>query len=287
MKRILALFLWSWHLIAHCFSNLDALKEDFDKRESARSAVPPGWPVWSGNSPLELPILAEKFHLHRRWWQSSPVVELAGESFRSVESYSSVTCLDRWRLCHAAFSLIDRERPDHQQPHQLLQRGSWAAAGKIPVKLHHLRKLGYSVHWSTCALREYPFFYQDLLLLQMIWNSDPVLQIFTDSSEKKLRPGAVESRSLSYPTPPVCYVVKVCSSWFWFRYSEMPDENIRNRPLSDPVAKSSLASAKLVKSLKQRKARTSFLIKNSHSVESSRGCPLSTRTFIQTLQTLL
>ena len=72
------------------------------------------------------------------------------------------------------------------------------------------------------------------------------------------------------------------------RYAEMPDENTRNRTPSDPVAKkSSLARAKLVKNEKQREARTSFLMKSFHSVESSRGRPLSTRTFIQALQTLL
>ena len=62
----------------------------------------------------------------------------------------------------------------------------------------------------------------------------------------------------------------------------MPDENTQNRPPSGPVAKIiSLASAKFVKSVKQREARSSFLMKSSHSVESSRGCPLSTGTFVQ------
>ena len=68
----------------------------------------------------------------------------------------------------------------------------------------------------------------------------------------------------------------------------MPNENTQNGPPSGPVAKIiSLASAKFVKSVKQREARSSFLMKSSHSVESSRGCPLNTRTFIQALQALL
>jgi len=68
----------------------------------------------------------------------------------------------------------------------------------------------------------------------------------------------------------------------------MPDANTRNRPTSGPVAKkSSLARTKLVKGEKLREAITSFLIKSPHSVESSKGCPLGSRTFIQALQTLL
>ena len=51
----------------------------------------------------------------------------------------------------------------------------------------------------------------------------------------------------------------------------MTDENTRNKPLSGPVAKTiSLKRAKLVKSVKQKKARSSFSMKSSHSVESSR-----------------
>ena len=68
----------------------------------------------------------------------------------------------------------------------------------------------------------------------------------------------------------------------------MPDENTQNGPPSGPVAKIiSLASAKFVKSVKQREARSSFLMKSFHGVESSRGYPLSTRMFIQSLQALL
>ena len=60
----------------------------------------------------------------------------------------------------------------------------------------------------------------------------------------------------------------------------MPDENTQNGPPSGPVAKIiSLASAKFVKSVKQREARSSFLMKSSHSVESLRGYPIEYQDF--------